>query len=113
MKKQLVIIGIVAILVSIGLSGCNDVNNTINIEKNRFIGIWQNSTGYPPILEFSKDGRCTYGGNGTWDLIDGKLVINLPSYNLNDTYNYAFSNNDKTLTLTFTGNNYVEVWTKQ
>jgi hypothetical protein len=112
-KKQLVIIGIVILFISVRLSGCNDVSNTIYTEKNRFIGTWQNSTGYPPILEFSKDGRCRYGGNGTWELINGKLDINIPSYNLNDTYNYAFSNNDKTLMLTLILNNYTQVWTKQ
>ena len=32
MRKQLVIIGIVAILVSVGLSGCNDSQSSSNIE---------------------------------------------------------------------------------
>jgi len=110
MKKPLVIIGIVAILVGVGLSGCNQVRIP---EKERFVGSWQNTTGYPSLIEFSKNGSCTYGAVGTWDLKDGKLVINIPSYNLNDTYNYAFSNNDKTLTLTLILNNYFQVWTKQ
>ena len=33
MKKQLVIIGIVAILVTVGFSGCNEENNTLKPEK--------------------------------------------------------------------------------
>ena len=41
MKKQLVIIGIVAILVTVGLSGCNQVSNPLNPERNRFTGTWK------------------------------------------------------------------------
>ena len=113
MKKQLLLIGIVAILISVGISGCEDTNKNANSEKDRFIGTWQTATGYPSTIEFLKDGGLTYGAEGTWDLKDGKLVINIPSYNLNDTYNYAFSDNDTSLTTTFTGNNYTQVWTKQ
>jgi hypothetical protein len=42
MKKQLVIIGIVALLVSVGLSGCNEINNAIHSKNNRFVGTWLN-----------------------------------------------------------------------
>jgi hypothetical protein len=40
MKKQLVIIGIVAILVTVGLSECNDkeVNTPSISEKDKFVG---------------------------------------------------------------------------
>ena len=113
MKKQLVIVGIVAVLISVGLSGCNENSNTSNTEKNRFIGTWHSSTGYPSILKFFKDGKCTYGYNGTWELIDGKLFINLTNILLETTYDYTFSSNDKTLTLTYIENNVTEVWTKQ
>ncbi|KYK22323.1 hypothetical protein AYK25_02675 [Thermoplasmatales archaeon SM1-50] len=113
MKKQLLIIGIISILIYVGLSGCNEHNNTINTEEDRFIGTWHSTTGSPSILEFFKDGKCIYGYNGTWELTDGKLVINLISISLITTYNYTFSNNDKTLTLTFIENNFTEVWTKQ
>jgi len=37
MKKQLVIIGIVAILVSVVFSGCNEENNTLTPEKSKFV----------------------------------------------------------------------------
>jgi len=113
MKKLLIVSGIAALLVSVGLSGCEDTHNNGFSEKDRFIGTWRTAAGYPSLIEFSKNGSCIYGAAGTWDLIDGKLVITIPSYNLNDTYIYAFSNNDKTLTTTFTSNNYTQEWTKQ
>jgi len=113
MKKELFIIGTLAILLSVGFSGCNQENNKIDSEKDRFIGTWQTSPGYPSLIEFFKDGGLVYGAEGTWDLKDGKLVIIIPSYNLNDTYNYEFSNNDNTLTMTLILNNYSQVWTKQ
>ena len=113
MKKELIVIGIVTVLVIVGLSGCNENTTSLETEKNRFIGTWFSSTGHPSTLEFFNYGKCTYGYNGTWDIVHGKLFINLTSISLESTYNYTFSNNDKTLTLTFIENNFIEVWTKQ
>jgi hypothetical protein len=123
MKKQLVIIGILAILVTVGLSGCltqnnneNQINNTINPEnttqnnnetlvnnttnpeKTKFVGTWLNASYL--IINFFSDGTCIYVGNsGTWDLKDGKLSIEIPgAYSI--TANYGFSNNNRTLSLT-------------
>ena len=114
MKKKFIATGIIVILIIVGFSGCTEnTPNSIDTEKNRFIGTWKSSTGYPSTLEFFKDGKCIYGYNGTWDIGDGQLVINLTSISLESTYEYTFSNNDKTLTLTFVENNFTEVWTKQ
>jgi ABC-type Fe3+-citrate transport system substrate-binding protein len=48
MKKQLVIIGIIAILITVELSGCstqnnneNQDNNTISPEESKFVGTWK------------------------------------------------------------------------
>ncbi len=120
MKKQLVIIGIVAILVTVELSGCsiqnnneNQENNTISSEKNKFVGTWENTTSYL-TLDLSTDGTCTmWTYIGTWDLKDGKLVINVPSAGVPFTYSYIyiFFNNDETLKLiptkSTTGKGYV------
>jgi hypothetical protein len=46
MKNQLVLIGIVAILVIVGLSRCNQVSNTLKSEKDKFFGTWQNHTSW-------------------------------------------------------------------
>ena len=97
MKKQLVIIGILAILVCSGLSGCNQINNTLNPEKSKFVGTWQNSTSL--VIDLFSDGKCTFQSiNGTWDLKEGKLVLVL-STGSTITYKYLFSNNDRTLSL--------------
>ena len=113
MKNQLVTIGIIALLVSVGLSGCNQFSNTLNVEKNKFLGLWENTTGYPALIDFFSDGTCTYGGDtGTWDLKDGKLVIKLSDSGLIYTYNYWFSNTDRTLVLT-RALGYSIIYTKQ
>jgi hypothetical protein len=115
MKKQLVIIGIVALLVSVGFSGCNQVSNTINPEKNKFVGIWQNTTlDLTTTINLFSDGTCSYMGLlGTWDVKDGKLVMDFTDSGFTWTYNYVFSNNDRTLSLTFTAGGLTQVYTKQ
>jgi hypothetical protein len=102
MKNQLVIIGIVAILVCVGLSGCNKVSNTLNPEKSKFVGTWINATSPYTTIKLLSDGTCSYSSyTGTWDLKNGKLVIELQSVTapFTLTYNYIFSNNDRTLSL--------------
>jgi hypothetical protein len=112
MKKQLVIIGITALLVCVGLSGCNQVSNTLSPEKNRFVGTWKNTTSYM-TLDLSSDGTCSmWSYTGTWDLKDGKLVIDLISVGIPYTYTYIFiffNNNTLKLipTTSTAGNGYV------
>ena len=107
-------------MLTVGLSGCstqnnneNQDNNTISPEKSKFVGTWKNNTSYLTLDLFS-DGTCTMWGNtGTWDLKDGKLVINLRSAGVPFTYTYifVFFNNDNTLKLiptkSTTGTGYV------
>jgi len=100
MKKQLVIIGIVAILVTVGLSGCNQVSNTLNPDKNKFVGTW---TGQNSVYNFAffSDGTGSFGLYSlTWDIKDGKLVMVTSDQSVTMSYSYAFSNNDRTLILT-------------
>ena len=115
MKKQLVIIGILAILVTIELSGCEDINKNINPEKNKFVGTWQNTTlDLTTTINLFSDGTCSYIGlPGTWDVKDGKLVMDFTNSGVNWIYNYVFSNNDRTLSLTFTAGGLTQVYTKQ
>jgi len=115
MKKQLVIIGIVAILVTVGLSGCNQVTNTVNPEKSKFVGTWQNTTlDLTTTINLFSDGTCSYIGlPGTWDVKDGKLVMDFTDSGVDWTYNYVFSNNDRTLSLTSTAGGLTQVYTKQ
>ena len=118
MKKQLVIIGIVVILITIGLSGCTEVSNTLNPEKNRFVGTWQNTTVLKSNLTIYlfSDGTCTFIiSSGTWDLKDGMLIIESSSSLGTNilAYNYSFSNNNRTLTLINPVLNQTVVWMKQ
>lgn len=103
--------------IAVGLSGCNQVNNALNPEKNKFVGTWINNAGYMNItISLFSDGTCAYMGiSGIWDLKDGKLVIDMPNTNppLTATYNYIFSNNDRTLTLTDINAGSNTVYTKQ
>jgi hypothetical protein len=101
MIKQLVIIGIIILLVSVGLSGCNESSNTINPDKNKFVGTWKTNESTNVTTVFFSDGAYTARGiNGTWEIKDGLLVIIIPDWSIQTTYSYAFSNDDRTLTLT-------------
>lgn len=111
MKNQLIIIAIVTILVTLGLSGCNEGNNTPSPEKNKFVGMWYKSNYL--VMDINSDGTCTYLGQyGTWDVKDSKLVFELsPGYN--PTFTYAFSDSDLTIKLTSTLDGSTTVYTKR
>jgi len=56
MKKQLVIIGIIALLVSVGLSGCNEISNVFLTDKDKLIGTWNGEeiwVDIPTVIAFS------------------------------------------------------------
>jgi len=102
MRKQLVIIGFVLFFVCVSLTGCEQVSNTLNPEENKFIGTWQNTTlGLTISLSLFSDGTCTYLSiSGTWDIKDGKFVMEFADSSLSSTYTYRFFDNDRTLSLT-------------
>jgi hypothetical protein len=110
MKKQLIIIGILALLVSVGLSGCSQISNPLNSEKNKFVGTWKVNEA---TNIFFSDGTCTFSGvSGTWEIKDGLLVITIIS-EMPSVFSFVFSNNDRTLTLNPVGGGKTIVWTKQ
>jgi hypothetical protein len=122
MKKQLLILGIVVLLVCVGLSGCNEVSDTLNPEKNKFVGTWstQQPTGMPSTMIFYADGTTpNIGGGigGTWELKEGNLLCSgtISGSTVNYVYTYSFSNNEQTLTLTMISPQSREatVYTKQ
>jgi hypothetical protein len=97
MNKKIVIIGIALILVSIGLSGCNEVQNSPETDISKFIGTWK-SEDKSEVITFFSDNTFSGGTSfsGTWELKDGKLVISLLGGEFVDTYDYIFFN-DTTL----------------
>lgn len=115
MRRNLIFIGSLVLIICLILSGCNQEPNTVHSEKERFIGTWLNTTqSYFLTMSLFSNGSCIFWNYaGTWEIKDGQLVINIESISLSSTYDYVFSNNDNTLTLTFTENNYVEVWVRQ
>jgi hypothetical protein len=117
MKKQLIIIGILSIIVSIGLSGCNQESNLSNKEKDKFIGTWNGIVLALGIDEMtiilSSDSTVTMGTfSGTWEIKDGKLFFTFDDGGLL-VFSYVFSNNDRTLTITDIDTDVSSVLTKQ
>lgn len=107
MKKQSIIVVIIFLFVITSLCGC-----TQKSDREKFIGIWyaETSNNGPPLsiaYEFISDetfniaktnGTGTYSVNGTWNLVNNKLVLTLQDISLISYYH--FSNNDNTLTIT-------------
>jgi hypothetical protein len=114
-KKQFVIIGIVILLVSVGLSGCNRINNSYTTEKNKFVGSWiylvpsNNGSNYSFTYYFFPNGTFNFNKtglitNGTFNIIDGKLLL---TYNANGKKEYVdcsymLSENNTKLTINST-----------
>lgn len=112
MKKQLVIIGIIALLVCVGLSGCNQISNSYTTEKNKFIGTWTyvvpSGTGsnYSFTYYFFSNGTFIFNKpnlitNGTFDIIDGNLWLTTNANGTKDytECSYVFSENNTKLTI--------------
>lgn len=78
-----------------------------NNDFDKFIGAW--GKGETVSITFFSDGTYSSGGDGTFELSDGKLVLT----NLGDTFEYSFSDDDNTLTLTNIDNGVVTILTKQ
>ena len=126
MRKQIILLCSIVLLIIGGLSGCNQLGNSLNPEKNKFVGTWINSqtTVYPLsnksftytfTISFFSDGTCSLNGaSGTWDIKDGKLVIdtNANGYPQSSVYSYLFSENNTTLTLIDSSGNET-LYTKQ
>ena len=118
MKKQLVMIGILAVLVSFVLSGCT--NNSLESEINKFVGTWKLDGIDIVTITFYLNGTCLYvvsgtemdiTEKGTWEINNGKFTNTL--YQHTRTFTYSFSDKDKTLTLTGIDGGEITVFKKQ
>ena len=123
MKKQLIVVGIIVIFLIVGLSGCN--SNSTKSDEEKLIGIWiysislGNETASASYVFLSNKMFkiiTSYNGevytvNGTWNIMDNKLLITLEGQDtvIND---YIFSNNDTKLKISDSSGSTV-VFTKQ
>jgi len=125
MKKQLLIMIIIAILITVVFSGCstqnnneNQFDNTLDPERNRFIGTWQtNPVDIYWTFDFFSNGtfqRMEGIVDGPYKIKDGKLFLNYTDEIwLGETFNYSFSNNNTTVTLVQTSSDESVILYKQ
>jgi hypothetical protein len=105
MKRQIIIVGVIAVVSCLIISGCT----TSFSNKDKFIGSWKGTYSWagnlsrkvPATITFSSDG--TYAAtlpmirdNGTWDISDG-ILIKTAYGNPSVNYTYSFSNDDTSL----------------
>ena len=118
MNNHLIILGIVVLLICVGLSGCNEIINN-NPDRVKFIGSWQGTgMSYLNLYTFEEDGTLIWQSivAGTWSVKDGgRLELYASGSGGSGTlvYNYIFSDNDNTLTLTPPGSTISEIYNKQ
>jgi hypothetical protein len=107
MKKQFVIIGIIILLSSIELSGCEEQNIT-QVDKEKFIGTWQGNQvsdccgSKNKTIIFNSSGNVDWGDSLplTYRVDGDKLYIGYGELaSGEDAYSYSFKNDYKTLTL--------------
>jgi len=112
MNKHLVVIGMTLMLLAVGLSGCTEISNPLTgNDDNRFVGTWKG--GYVTIVFFS-DGEGSQGSMSfEWEIKDDKLVQTMYQGEISTVYNYQFSDNDKSLTLTDVNIGIPRTYTKQ
>jgi hypothetical protein len=110
LKKQLVIMGILAILVGVGFSGCTET-----VDQEKFIGTWsgtrrtsdsqQTYSQVDITIIFYSDGSVSWheldktSRTGTYKIIDGKLHTYILDFET--VYDVTFTNNYKSLSLVF------------
>ncbi len=125
MKKQLIIFGIIIILITIGLTGCNNSYNAIKSNEDKIIGTWYFSGTYNNttlnasyLFSTNKSFKVTtsyidkiYTNNGTWNILDNQLFIILEDRKT-ITNQFKFSDNNTKLILTNSSGNIV-VFTKK
>ena len=112
MKKQLIIIGIVLLFLTVGLSGCEE--NSSNSDEEKIVGTWkgsdifENSTRNITMIFLSNKTYQTLAthngniitGNGTWRIANKELFIDIIEPRISKSKGeYYFSNNFNTLTI--------------
>lgn len=109
-EKRIIILGICAIFLCVGLSGCDQISNLFLTDEGRIIGTWEGNWGLVPAkFIFVTNGTVQsivdfiefqFSGEGTWEISEGKLTLEIVDFIPSTKYTYEFSEGDKTLTLT-------------
>jgi hypothetical protein len=106
MKKQLVIVGITLVLITIGLSGC--LNNNGGGINNKFVGKWRNIDAQPgykgyyyKTITFYSDKRVEFtnwineSASGTYEYNETNLTIHLTGVeSATESFSYIFTDNE-------------------
>lgn len=101
MKNQLMIVGIIVILLTVVLSGCNEETKT---DSELIVGTWKDPSFQNYSFTFLSNGTGSWAGDSMlWDIKDGKLEITIQSSGFENIYDYTFSDNNQILTLTYVG----------
>ena len=127
-QKQFVIIGIVALLVCVELSGCNQISNVFLTDEDKLVGTW-NSDGIwldvPTVIVFSSNGtfKINLGipnspidfslTEGKWNMNDGVLMMEIVDLIPPSNYTYKFSEDSRTLEITDIGSSDSYILRKQ
>lgn len=106
-KNRVLIFGFVLLLIVSIFSGCID-------EKSKFVGTWKDEQG--DYIVFKSDNTLESEEEsgvekGTWKISNEELTINILGATL--IFDYSFSNDDNTLTLTSKVSESIKVLTRQ
>jgi hypothetical protein len=124
-EKRIVILGILTLFFSVGFSGCDQISNLFLSDEGRMIGTWDSDgiwVDIPTVFVFSSNGtfqsiidfaEFKYTSEGTWQISDGKLTLEIVDLIPTTKYTYQFSNDANTLTLTTLNGNASYILRKQ
>jgi hypothetical protein len=122
-EKRIVILAILVLFISIGLSGCDQISNLFLSDEGRMVGTWNTDWGiFPTMFTFASNGtvksiidlgESQYTSEGTWEISEGTLTLEIVDLIPLTKYSYQFSDNDKTLTLTTLSGNASYILEKQ
>jgi hypothetical protein len=122
-KKQIIILGILVILFSVGFSGCNQEIKPLNAEETKFVGTWVTDDDNALLdlgknVVFSSNRMVTSqsGLAGTYEIDEGNyLIVNITKGGTKTQYifDYEFSNNGTTLKVLSQNTARMYTYTKQ
>jgi hypothetical protein len=106
------LIGVLALLLCVELSGCDQISNVFLTDQKRFLGTWESEEmwlGAPTVVVFTAnstftstidffDFKTTF--EGVWSMTEGILTLEIKELVPRTNYTYQFSEDSKTLTLT-------------